>query len=265
MRGPTAQTKECIKHFHQQEPFILKKSISVLCQFFDREIPRLSSTYNWKIPNINGFTYAGERGYLQNIVLKAYLKTLWDNATTEEEKFQIAKTIVSDWGRVRTNKNDTLIKYVNSVSRNNTPTPLRGVSSYSKILSIIHPNRFAIYDARVAACLNAIQINANLTQGLAFNYVPGRNNVTGNTTKKIGFTQTPKFSTKRLVQSGWFPIRRNETYMRYIELLASCLKERPHYSLMSLEMALFANAESECRKAMTSTPISPTIHCKQKP
>ncbi len=235
----------------------MKQTISALCQFFDREVPRLSSTYNWKIPKIEGFTRAGQSGYGPNIALKAYLKTLWDHALTNPERLRIAEIIVSDWGGVRANSKGTLNKYIVAVLEKYPPTPLQGVASYSKIFAIVHPLRFAIYDARVAACLNAAQINANLTKGLAFNYVPGRNNVVGNTVTKIGFTQEPRFSTNQLVQLGWSPIRRNETYLRYLELLHFCLKERPKYDLTSLEMALFANAECECKRAVTSAPTTP--------
>lgn len=241
--------------------FILKRTIAVLCHFFDREVPRLSSTYNWKIPKINGFAQAGQSGFEQNLALKGYLKELWENASSEEERRQIAEVIVSDWGGVRANGQETLKKYVRSVSNINPPTPLQGVASYSKIFSIVYPQKFAIYDARVAACLNASQINANIKDGLAFNYVPGRNNVVGNVASKSGFTQDPRFSTKQLVLSGWLPIKRNQTYTKYLELLFACLSERPNYSLAMLEMALFANAECECKRAMSSEGFAPRIRC----
>lgn len=243
----------------------MKQTISILCQFFDREVSRLSSTYNWKIPNVEGFTQAGQSGYQPNLALKKYLKELWDNASTDDERREIAEVIVSDWGGVHANKKETLIKYVSAISENAPPTPLQGVASYSKIFAVVHPHRFAIYDARVAACLNAAQINANISKGWAFNYVPGRNNIVGNMKTKIGFTQESKFSTKRLVQLGWSPIKRSETYVRYLALLSSCLKERPQYSLTMLEMALFANAECECKRAMTLAPISPAIRCSGRP
>lgn len=230
----------------------MKKLATSLCEFFDLKIPSLENEYKWKIPDIAGFPFSGQSGYHQNIALKLHLKALWDNAIDNEERLKVAKMIVSDWGGVRANNKDTLISYISKSLSTSPPTPIKGVASYSKILAIVHPGRFAIYDARVAACLNAVQINLKIKDGLAFNYVPGRNNIIGNTSKKIGFTQDERFTTKQLSALGWQVIKRGETYERYIELLNLCLLERPHYSLASLEMVLFSSAEDECKKAMAS-------------
>jgi hypothetical protein len=240
----------------------LKQTINALCQFFRREVPRLTDTYDWKIPRIVGFPQAGESGYQPNLALKKHLKMLWDNAPGDE-RVEIAQIIVSDWGGVRSNRQETLENYVSAISKPVPPTPLQGVASYSKIFSIVCPERFAIYDARVAACLNALQVNAGIEKGVAFNYVAGRNNVVGNVAKKSGFTHDVRFSTKRLVQSGWLRIKRDQTYAKYLELLASCLNLLPDYNLASLGMALFASAECECKRAMTER-IDPTISCTKR-
>jgi hypothetical protein len=141
---------------------------------------------------------------------------------------------------------------VQAISTQVPSTPLKGVASYSKIFSIVRPEIFAIYDARVAACLNAVQINAGIHRGVAFNYLPGRNNVVGNIALNLGFTRDARFSVQELVNSGWSPVARNQTYARYNEILSHCLKELPNFNLASLEMALFANAECECQRAMDS-------------
>lgn len=227
----------------------LNPTVSTLCTFFRREVPRLPLTYDWKIPEIEGFAKSGERGYQQNLDLKAYLNQQWASASSAC-RFQLAKVIVSDWGGVRGNRTATLERYVTAVSEQAPSTPLQGVASYSKILSIARPDKFAIYDARVAGCLNAVQINAGIRRGVAFNYVPGRNNVVGNTATKLGFTQDARFSVKVLVKSGWSLIKRDQTYTRYLEILSLCLEKLPNYNLASLEMALFTNAECECQLAM---------------
>lgn len=227
----------------------LNLTVSTLCKFFCREVPRLSLTYDWKIPEIEGFAQVGERGYQPNLDLKAYLNQQWASASGAH-RLQLAKVIVSDWGGVRGNRPETLERYVTNISNQALSTPLQGVASYSKILSIAQPDQFAIYDARVAGCLNAVQINAGIQQGVAFNYVPGRNNVVGNTASKLGFTQDARFSVKVLVKSAWSPIKRNQTYAIYLKTLSLCLEKLQNYNLTSLEMALFANAECECQQAM---------------
>lgn len=165
-------------------------------------------------------------------------------------RLQLAKLIVNDWGGIRGNRPETLERYVINISKQTLTTQLQGVASYSKILSIAQPDKFAIYDARVAGCLNAVQINAGIQHGVAFNYVPGRNNIVGNTATKLGFTQDARFSVRVLVKSGWSPIKRDQTYTTYLKILSLCLEELPNYNLTSLEMALFANAQCQCQLAM---------------
>lgn len=207
-------------------------------------------TYNWKIPSIEGFLSSGQSGYRANIDLKRHLTEQW-NASCSDQRFDLARVIVSEWGGVRRNSPETLRRYVEAISMDTPPTPLKGIASYSKIFSIAQPIRFGIYDARVAACLNAVQVNAGLGKGLAFNYVPGRNNIVGNAAAKRGFTQQPEFSVRSLCRSGWSRIKRDESYQLYLETLSACLTRLPRYTLVELEMALFSNAECECQLAMS--------------
>lgn len=223
--------------------------VQALCRFFAREIPLLPNRYKWRIPKIEGFAQSGQSGYQQNLDLKVYLKEQWEAASLDR-RLHLAKVIVSDWGGVRGNRLETLRDYVVSASDGEPHTPLKGVASYSKVFAVVKPDRFAIYDARVAACLNAIQIDAGLARGMAFNYVPGRNNIVGNVLKKVGFAHDPKFSVEKLVASGWHPIKRDQTYEKYLEVISQCLQELRCFSLVTLEMALFCNAERECQKIL---------------
>ena len=227
----------------------MNPTTSALCYFFKREVPRLPTNYRWKIPTINGFIDSGKCGYLQNLELKEYLTKRWCAANCAD-RLQLARVIVSDWGGVRRNSDETLRNYVEEILSDDPVTPLKGIASYSKIFSIVLPEKYAIYDARVAACLNAVQINAGLRKGMAFNYVPGRNNVVGNAVTRRGFTQWSRFSVKSLSFTGWSQIKRDETYEQYLRLLSDCLKQLPDRKLAELEMALFANAECQCQLAM---------------
>lgn len=227
----------------------MKETISTLCEFFDRALPNLHKTYQWKIPVIENFDQTGKSSYEENINLKNYLNNLWENAD-EHQKLKLAHTIVSDWGGIRANRTATLKSYIEEIAQSQPRTPLEGIASYSKIFSIADPGKYAIYDARVAACLNAIQLNANIHTGTAFNYVPGRNNIIGHTGKRIGFTQLSQFSVPLLNKNGWTRIRLDETYARYSELLTACLQELPGRYRYELEMALFSSAENECKHAI---------------
>jgi len=164
----------------------------------------------------------------------------------------IAKVIVSKWGGVRRNKDTTFEGYVKEILKPIPSTPLGGIASYSKIFAIADMNKYAIYDARVAACLNAIQWNSDMKNGIAFNYIDGRNKVTGHKGEKKGFAHQNEFETKYLIEHGWKKVEKDETYTVYLELLKECLKHFKDYKLHDLEMVLFANAEKECKKAMDS-------------
>lgn len=172
--------------------------VSTLTGYFERELPSLPTTYEWRISGINDFGQNGRRDYLANVNLEKYFNEQWDRAC-HEERLALAKVIVSDWGGVRNNKISTTEKYVLESAKKAPCTPINGVASYSKILAVTKPNIYAIYDARVAACLNAIQYNANgVRKGIAFNYVPGRNKVTGNAGNKAGFSQVDLFKVRSL-------------------------------------------------------------------
>jgi hypothetical protein len=220
-----------------------------LCRFFKRELPRLESTYMWKIPNNVGFEQADESFYMANVRFKQQLHDKW-HATDHAGRLHLAGTIVRGWGGIKRNAPETLASYVRQIEASAPTTPLKGVASYSKIYAIVHPARYAIYDSRVAACLNAIQVNERVVEGVAFNYVSGRNNVIGNAAKKIGFTQRSEFSVRSLVAAGWTRIPRDGTYEAYLQLLSDCRRHFPGYEVRDLEMALFACAELECSAAM---------------
>lgn len=229
----------------------MKPEISTLLKYFKTELPKLKNSYDWKIPKIDGFPRSGERGYRANVELKKCLERRWSLTKNKEDKYDLARVVISDWGGVRNNKKETLKRYIRIIQEDAPHLPIKGVASYSKLFSIVYPKKYAIYDARVAACLNAVQVNGNIRSGVAFNYVPGRNNITGHAGKKIGFAHDKRFLVKSLAKRGWTKIKPKDTYSVYLATLCECLKLLPSYELRDLEMALFANAERECDKAIS--------------
>ena len=225
----------------------MDSTITVLVEYFKKELPLLEKNYHWKIPNIKGFERVGDSSYEANVKLKEFLNKNWNESNDDREKNILSKIVVADWGGIKNNKAETLSSYIKEINKQKPATPIKGVASYSKIFSITDLENYAIYDARVAVCLNAIQLKNNIKNGLAFNYVPGRNNVTGNVEKKIGFSQQEKYKVKRLVKNGWSRIKRDETYEIYLTTLKKCHEQFPTYKLYDLEMVLFANAEKEAK------------------
>ncbi len=231
-----------------------------LNRYFDDHLQSLKTEYAWKIPSIDGTPMSGKSDYQSNVDFKNHLNARWQKAD-QEERYSLSETIVSDWGRVTSNGPETLKKYARMADVTDIETPLYGVASYSKILSIAHPDRYAIYDARVAACLVALQHNRGVEQGVAFNYIPGRNTITGHAGTKKGFAYKTPFTKKDLLSRGWRKLKRDETYGVYMETLHKSLARLPGYKLHDLEMLLFSRAVEECKIAMGEPKPSGGAYC----
>lgn len=225
--------------------------MTAILDYMKIELPRLRERYCWEIPLIEGFPQCGESSYQANVALKTFLQRQWNAAAKKEQKLELARLVIASWGGVRANMQATLEAYISEIEKPHPATPLKGVASYSKLFAIAHPDRYAIYDARVAACLNAIQYQADPNAGLAFNYCPGRNNIIGNSTTRTGFANMKEFKVQTLVGNGWTRIPRDKTYAAYLKLLAKCSDAFPENERSDFEMILFANAAMECRKAIS--------------
>lgn len=222
-----------------------------LLRYFETSLPNLEKDYRWPISKpLYGFS--GD-SYEENKCLKFHLHKLWKDADNDNTKRNtLAIEIVKDWGGIRSNKNGTIRKYVAWCQEydENWDWPLQGVASYSKILAIKDPTRYAIYDARVAVALNAAQYIYEENSGIIFNYVPSRN-------KKIKrFLEHKEFKKPNLhKKNGWEKLPFKENYSKYIYILHSLEKKLRKsglrdFPLYDLEMSLFANAEDLAKMAI---------------
>ena len=150
--------------------------------------------------------------------------------------------MIRDWGGIRRNSDSRIKSYVLLADEAEPETPLEGVSSYSKVLSIRNPEKYAIYDSRVAASLNALQLQDQQSlEAVAFSCPASQN-------KKIK-EFSKQFSRRSLIHVyGFKPIHRSETY-RYFTTLLSELKQMTGASVLEIEMRLFADAEWLCEAA----------------
>jgi len=206
----------------------------------------LETYYNWPLPkstsDIVGPLESGSR-LTQTMQVKRRLSVLWREEP--HRRPELALWIVTDWGGVRGNRPARLKEHLVTAHMDEPVTPFQGVSSYSKILAIRDPDRFAILDARVVVALNALQFIAAKGDGLAFPYIQGRNNITGNQFKKRGFACLPEYSVQSLVErQGWQRVKRDDAYMSYLSMLHRWLAlSTTETDLMRVEMALFSQAE----------------------
>ena len=204
-------------------------------------LKNLSNNYKWprkgdfpSIQTISSIKILGNNNYEKNIFLKGNSSKIWN----EGSKFDIAKWAISDWGGIRGNSTKTIEKYLNEIENKNYPSYIKGIASYSKILSFMKPEEFAIYDARVAISLNAIQLLSKSKTGVVFTYLTGRNNAL------TIFRNSEPTKTKNLIKNGWQEIQKNDCYSIYLNYLKIVNSYFPTSKLYELEMSLFADAES---------------------
>ncbi|WP_431158827.1 hypothetical protein [Winogradskyella poriferorum] len=131
-------------------------------QYCDLNLTNENNWYNWSI-DMNNLPeqiniYDGNN-YEQNIQLKQDLNKLWAKTNNQEEKENLIKYYIRDWGGIRTNRPETIKKYTASTTEELINTlGKRGIASWSKALVVKDSENYAIFDARVSISLNCVQI-----------------------------------------------------------------------------------------------------------
>jgi hypothetical protein len=214
------------------------------------------SPYAWKVGGAawrtlgTGFDHQKYSDNLprQNIALKLHLAEHWASSLLNE-KLRISKWIVKDWGGINRNSDMKILGYVNQADAERPATPFDGISSYSKIFGIKDPLRYAIYDARVAASLNAIQLllmrerRLQSPDMLAFSVPLGRNQM-------VNLFCSTAFPVA-LTRLGFIDVERDAIFGIYLAILSD-ISSAISKSILEVEMYLFAEANELCRQALAS-------------
>ena len=95
--------------------------------------------------------------YIKNLVLKQELNNRWKNSETEEDKFNLIKYYIATWGGIHTNSLESMNEYARLSADELIKKGKKGIASWSKAIVIHDPDKYAIFDARVAISLNCIQ------------------------------------------------------------------------------------------------------------
>lgn len=212
------------------------------------------SPYAWRVGDAawstlgTGFDYKRFANDLprQNIELKAHLSKYWQSADLDEQ-IRLANWIVSDWGGIHRNSAMTILGYVNQANSERPATPFYGIASYSKILAMSAPYTHAVFDARVAASVDAIQVLLRHDGKLsslhlrAFPIPPGRNDTVNEFARAAFPTGLGKL--------GFEHVAKDDVYNSYLKLLRS-VAPAVSRSILEVEMFLFAQADDLCRKAL---------------
>jgi len=189
----------------------------------------------------------------RNRVMRYHLAKRWPTAT-KQERMHFARWIVRDWGGIKRNSPDTIKRHLALAEQTEPLTPFSGVASYSKILSIKDPTAYAIFDARVAYSLNAIQLaqsakEANPAGFLVFPCPPGQNREISGEGKKPGYMDI--LGRPALLSRGFIFIDKKDAYEVYLKLLR-LVCEKSQQSMLDVEMELFGKVFHFCEMARTA-------------
>ena len=227
--------------------------IDSFIRFFTDQLVKLDSYYKWPVrlktkealPGFPWNEWENQSGSARKcIALKKYLTQVW-SVSDEVDKKKLARWIVADWGGVRSNRAATLEAHWRHIHSDIETMPLQGIASYSKILTLKDCTRYAIYDARVAACLNAIQLQMKPEKSIFFPYIPSQNQYFRQWPKSENFVNV--FSMRKLVRDGdWHELEKHETYTTYLNLLYALKESFPGTEIYHFEMTLFSLAIQLC-------------------
>lgn len=201
----------------------------------------LDALYSWKLPKelpIRFTPKADEPLSKATMRLRRALADQWATASRNQRR-ALAEWYVRDWGGVKRNHPSTLDEYVDTPAAELIRQKgFRGISSWSKVLAIQDPDRFAIYDARVGFALNAIQLVDSGKLSLFFPIPQGRNSTIVSSIKRLrnhrSFNEAPH-------------VPREATYSTYLALLQN-VRARTRAPIERVEMLLFAQSEDLARK-----------------
>lgn len=149
--------------------------IDKIIQYLERYSQNLNQLYIWDTPEdmhlkkaeniglMNSTEYEFikciENYFERNVQLKKILKEKLNHCTDDELMEDFYEWIICEWGGIRTLKKDELAKEIKVVLeklQNCGQIDFKRIASISKVLSFMYPEKYIIYDARVAYSLNWI-------------------------------------------------------------------------------------------------------------
>ena len=197
--------------------------------------------YSWNINLENipcEITLSNENSFIKNKELRLKLNQLLVNTNDIELKREIIHYYVVTWGNIKGNGNAKMEFYYSS-SIEDLKKSINGIASWSKILSIYDPRKYAIYDARVSASLNCIQKIFDIDTKILSPILPSQNKIISSNNVLIReISKREKW--KKVVRKNYY----EEIYLPLLNNIANELK----VEIDTVEMYLFANAEKFANK-----------------
>tara|TARA_R110002051_G_scaffold304491_1_gene373851 strand:+ start:178 stop:855 length:678 start_codon:yes stop_codon:yes gene_type:complete len=215
----------------------MKKLTETITEYAKGFINAENDWYSWreineeKLPN--GIELPMGNQYYKNLVLKQELNNRWKNSETREEKLELIKYYIATWGGIHTNSQESMNEYSNLSARELIKKGKKGIASWSKAIVIHDPNKYAIFDARVAISLNCIQKLNIIENKVLFPVLSSRNKVVARGNKLI--KETAKIE-------NWKKANEEIFYDQYLEILEK-VADKLNTNVSTVEMLLFAKAE----------------------
>ena len=200
---------------------------------------QIQSGYKWDFTT-NKFPISYKKkstnDYQNSLDLREFIHQKVKFKSEFSDEFQV--WYVKEWGGVKSNKTLTFDDYLISSSEELINRGQKGVASWSKMLSVRDPSKYAIYDARVAVSLNTISLLFSEESNLFFPQLSSRNN------KIIAAQQ----SIKKYIKLKNLNII-NDFYNSYLYFLRKAVNDcERKFDIQTAEMILFANAEEMAKK-----------------
>lgn len=206
--------------------------------------------YRWRAINESklpqGINLPEGNQYKKNMALKIQLNRKLNSVANQEEKKELLKYYISTWGGIHGNSEETMNRYTRSTNKELIALGSNGIASWSKALCIENPSNFAIFDARVSAALNALQIMKRTEASKLYPVLTSRNNVIKKGIKLF------KIEAKNQAWETAPDCTFYNTYIGYLKNTASSFDKKLNVSVATIEMLLFAKAEELVKQAFPS-------------
>ncbi|MEZ5031987.1 MAG: hypothetical protein R2787_11345 [Saprospiraceae bacterium] len=214
----------------------MKNLHQAITEYSKQLLDSTNDWYNWreineeKLPG--GISLPAGNQYKKNVALKNQLHREWVNADIEK-RFALTKYYIADWGGIHTNSPDSLFEYSTKSASYLIKNGKKGIASWSKAIVLHDPNKYAIFDARVAISLNCLQVLNNVENKKIYPILSSRNKIVAAGNKYI----RDKASAER-----WIKADDSMFYKEYLNLLKATAEEI-NSNVSTIEMLLFAKAE----------------------
>jgi hypothetical protein len=178
----------------------------------------------------------GTNNLEKNLSLKYSLHKAWIEAeNNQQRRCDLIRYYISIWGGIKGNSSQTMNIYTSADADTLISRGLKGIASWSKALVLHNPDIYAIYDVRVVAAINYLQLlSANLEEKRRYVIISaGRN-------KKIN--QANSLINSSNLFKNWIVLHTDLLYTKnYLPLLRESA-ELINTNISTIEMILFNSA-----------------------